>query len=195
MCPIGQTWPGPAPAHNETPGGSGLQYMRVPRERVAVLIGSKGDIKRMVRELTGGVRIKIDSETGDVDIDAGKASDPSMVLKTADFVKAVGRGFSPERARKLFEDDYYLQLFDPKQVNRLRARIIGTGGKTRRIIEDLSGCYLSIYGNTVAVIGSFEEMPVGVAAVEMVLSGSEHSSVYHFLEAKRREAKRGRWGF
>jgi len=179
-----------------------MQYVKVPKERIAVLIGKDGRIMSMVKRATGGVRMEVDSETGEVNIDGEDAQDPTMVLKAADFVKAVGRGFSPERAMKLFDDDYYFQLYDirdycgknPKQVRRLRSRIIGTDGKTRRIIEDISGCELSIYGNTVGVIGSFEAMPMATTAVDMVLSGSEHSSVYKFLEGKRRDMKRSRWG-
>ena len=178
-----------------------MQYVRVPKERIAILIGSDGEVVRQVKRMSGGVRLYVDSESGEVNIDLGKAEDPTMALKAADFVKAVGRGFSPERAMKLFNDDYYFQLLDirdycgknPKQVRRLRSRIIGTDGKTRRIIEDLSGCELSIHGNTIGIIGSIERMSIATTAVDMVLSGSVHSSVYKFLEAKRRERKRNRW--
>ncbi len=178
-----------------------MQFVRVPRERIAILIGHTGDIKRRVKRATGGVLLEIDSETGEVNLDPAKSEDPTMVLKAADFVKAVGRGFSPERAEKLFNEDYYFQLLDirdycgksPKKVRRLRSRIIGTDGKTRRIIEDMSGCELSIYGNTVGIIGSIDEMPAASTAVDMILSGSEHSTVYKFLEARRRRMKRSRW--
>ena len=108
-----------------------MQYVRVPKERIAVIIGSDGEVVRRVSSVSGGVRLDVDSESGEVNIDPGKAEDPTMALKAVDFVKAVGRGFSPDRAMKLFDDEYYFQLLDirdycgknPKQVRRLRSRI------------------------------------------------------------------------
>ena len=71
----------------------------------------------------------------------------------------------------------------------MRARIIGTDGKTRRLIEDLSGAEMVIYGNTVGLIGDIMELNAAKRAAEMVLEGSEHAAVYKFLEGKRREMK------
>jgi ribosomal RNA assembly protein len=109
-------------------------------------------------------------------------------------VKAIGRGFSPERAFRLINDDIYFTLLDirdfvgksQKHVRRVRSRIIGTKGRTRELIEELTGVSVSIYGNTVAIIGDSEELASAVSAVEMLLSGSEHSAVYAFLEKRKR---------
>ena len=118
-------------------------------------------------------------------------------------MKAIARGFSPDRAFKRFSDDYYFQLFDMADyvgkdridIQRLASRVIGSEGKTRRIIEDLTGCLLSVYGHTVAIIGDAESLETAKTAVDMLLSGAEHAGVYRFLENKRREFKRSRAGF
>ena len=57
------------------------------------------------------------------------------------------------------------------------------------IIEELTNTEISIYGNTIYIIGDFEEMAAAESAVDMLLSGSEHATVYHFLEYKRRDLK------
>ena len=98
---------------------------------------------------------------------------------------------------RLVGEDMYLEVVDirdfagkdRKHVARVRARLIGTDGKTRNTIEEFSGAELSIYGNTVAIIGDILSMDAAKRAVEMLLEGSEHSAVYKFLENKRRYLK------
>jgi ribosomal RNA assembly protein len=73
-----------------------------------------------------------------------------------------------------------------KHVMRLRARVIGSKGRTRSIIEELSGAKLSVYGSTVSIIGDVEQVQIARKAVDMLLSGSEHYVVYRYLERMRR---------
>lgn len=177
-------------------------YERIPKERIAILVGKGGETKHQI-ERRGGVRIELDSETGEVTIDESKAENPVMGLKVKDLVKAIGRGFSPEHALMLLKEDFYFHLFDindyvgknVKHVIRMRARVIGTHGKTRAIIEEMTGAYLSIYGDTVAIIGDLEGLETAKVAVDMLLSGSEHSTVYRYMEDERRRLKTARMGF
>jgi len=100
-------------------------------------------------------------------------------------------------------EDEYLEIMDiddyvgkgHDQLQRMRARVIGTGGKTRRIIEDMCGVDLSVYGDTVAIIGNSIQLPIGRTAVDMMLSGSEHATVYRYLERKRATLKIMEMGF
>lgn len=178
-----------------------MRSIRIPGDRVGTLIGSKGETKRMLIR-TAGVKIEIDGE-GEVIIYDDNAKDPLMVLKLMDVIRAVGRGFSPERAMKLFEDDEYFEVIDLKefvgsrtnQLSRIRGRIIGQNGKTRTLIEDLAGVSMSIYGNTVALIGSSVGLPVAKHAIEMLLNGSEHSTVYRYLENQRPRLRIAEMGF
>ncbi len=75
-------------------------------------------------------------------------------------------------------------------IKRLSGRIIGREGKTRRLIEELTDTYVSVYGHTVSIIGTIEEAEIARQAVEMFIRGRLHSSVYRFLHAKRREIKK-----
>jgi ribosomal RNA assembly protein len=179
-----------------------MQLIKVPQDRVAVLIGTSGKVKEEIEERSG-INLDVDSASGDVTLDMTESSEPIMVLKVTDIVNAISVGFSPERSFRLFNEDVYFASFDirdyvGKDVNhirRIRARIIGTNGKTRRIIEDLSGADISIHKNHVGVIGDLFELEVAKVAVDMILNGSEHSSVYRFLEYKRREYKKQKMGF
>lgn len=176
-----------------------MRYVKVPAERVGVLIGPNGRTRRLIEQRVG-VRIHVDSAENEVRVDDADGGNPLGALKAEEVVRAVGRGFSPERAFRLFSDDQYLHLFDlhdyagkeRKDIRRLSSRVIGAEGKTRRILEELTGCVVSIYGHTVGIIGDAEGLETARAAVDMILSGSEHANVYRFLEGKRREMKRAR---
>ena len=110
-------------------------------------------------------------------------------------VKAIGRGFNPEKAYQLLEMDYYLEIVDirdyvgrsKKRLGIIRGRLIGREGKTRHIIEDMTGCDLAIQGHTVSIISDLDGLEAAKVAVSMVLAGSEHGSVYKYLESFRRK--------
>jgi len=171
-------------------------FLKIPRDRIGALIGPGGRVKREMEKRTG-IRVDVESETGEVTIHYDSARDPALVLKVNDLVKAVGRGFSPQRAMRLLKDDQFFAVIDIQDyvgkkvdhVRRMRARVIGTGGKTRRVIEELSEAELSVYGDTVAIIGDPVSLDIARTAVDMILNGSEHSAVYSYLEHTRRERR------
>ncbi len=72
--------------------------------------------------------------------------------------------------------------FTDKKTKVIKARLIGTKGKTRRLIENFSGCSVSVYGKTVCVIGNYEQMNIARQAIKMIIRGSKHSKVYGFLQ-------------
>lgn len=169
-------------------------YLRMPKDRIGAAIGPEGSVKREI-ESRAGVKLEFDSETGQVNIEKG--DNPIGVLAASDVLKAIARGFSPEKAFRLFEEDQYLDLIDirdyigesDRAVARIKGRIIGKGGKARQTIEQTTGTYISIYGRTVGMIGKVEQLKVVRKALEMLLGGAEHSTVYKFLEKKRKETK------
>ena len=179
-----------------------MRSIRIPQDRVGTIIGTKGETKKMLQNISG-IKIDVDTE-GEVTIyDDAETADPLMALKIIDVIKAIGRGFAPDRATRLFDDDEYLEVVDlkefvggrNKQLSRVRGRIIGKDGKTRKIIEDLTGVYVTIYGNTVALIGNSVSLPVAKHAVELLLNGSEHATVYHYLESQRPRLRIAEMGF
>ncbi|MEM2913172.1 MAG: KH domain-containing protein [Candidatus Bathyarchaeia archaeon] len=176
-------------------------FVKIPKERIGVLIGVNGSVKNHIEEKLG-VKLDIDSETGDVTITLKeKAEDPTLIFRAKDTVTAIGRGFSPERAFKLLEnEDYMLEIIDLRDIfgkseaelRRVKGRIIGRDGRTREIIEEMSETIVSVYGHTVAIIGDAEQVSVAREAVNLLIGGSTHSTVYKFLQRKRQELKRRR---
>lgn len=60
---------------------------------------------------------------------------------------------------------------------------------TRKVIENMTGAYMSVYGRTVSLVGGFEEVADAKRAVDMLIHGSMHSTVYKFLENLKRQKK------
>ena len=172
-----------------------MKYFRLPKERVGVAIGPDGEVKREIERRTGA-KLTLDGETGEVIIEPG--DDPLGAICARDVLNAIARGFSSKRAFLLFDEDVYLEVIDmtdfvgrtDKALVRVKGRVIGEAGKTRRIIEETTGVYMSVYGKTVALIGVPEQLAVAREAIQMLLTGAPHSAVYGFLERKRRETKK-----
>jgi ribosomal RNA assembly protein len=174
-------------------------FVKIPRERIGALIGPEGKVKADI-ERNLKVNLKIESATGEVALTLDpNAQDPSLLFRAKEVVTAIGRGFSPERAfRLLRNEDTMLEVIDLRQlvgrspagIQRLKGRIIGKDGKTRRIIEELTEADISVYGHTVSIIGNFEQTDAAREAVLMLIKGSQHGTVYRFLQRKRQELKR-----
>jgi len=178
-----------------------MTMMRIPKDRVGALIGKGGETKRRIEELTK-TAIKVDTD-GEVRIYNRGSDDPVILMKVTDLVRAIGRGFSPEKAMRLLDDDEYFELIDIRDyvgkkgthVMRMRSRVIGTRGRTRSLIEELTGAAVSVYGSTVGIIANSVQMPVARTAVDMLLKGSEHSTVYKYMERQRPHLRVAEMGF
>ncbi|HOB17745.1 MAG TPA: KH domain-containing protein [Candidatus Methanoculleus thermohydrogenotrophicum] len=169
------------------------QEIKVSTARIGVIIGKKGATKREIEEKTG-VSLRIDSEEGTVVIEG---DDPVAVMTATSIIQAINRGFSPERAFRLLEDeDMMLDVIDltdlsgtTRHLERLRGRIIGKAGTSRAQIEDMTNTQISVHGKTVAIIGLPDQNETARKAVEMLIQGVPHENVYAFLDRKRKEAK------
>ncbi|AGB14795.1 universal archaeal KH domain protein [Halovivax ruber XH-70] len=172
-----------------------MQHVKIPQDRIGVLIGSGGETMREI-ESAAEVRLDIDSENGSVAVET--VGDPVLGLKGPDIVRAIGRGFAPEDALALLDDE--LMMFDivdidtasrnANDMKRQKGRLIGENGRTRELMEELSGASVVIYGSTLAIIGTPEQVDVVRTAAEMLLDGAPHGAVYSFLEEKHNELKR-----
>ncbi|MHC3436893.1 KH domain-containing protein [Natrialbaceae archaeon A-gly3] len=171
-----------------------MQHVKIPQDRIGVLIGEGGETMREI-EAEAEVRLDIDSENGSVAIET--VGDPVLGLKGPEIVQAIGRGFAPEDALALLEDE--MMMFDlididaaarnKNDMKRKKGRLIGEGGRTRELMEELTGASVVIYGSTLGVIGSPQQVEAVRTAAEMILDGAPHGSVYSFLEERHNEMK------
>jgi ribosomal RNA assembly protein len=174
-------------------------FVRIPKERVGVLVGPDGKVKQKIEEKLM-VELEIESEAGGVTIVLSeRTNDPSLLFRAKDVVTAIGRGFSPEHAFRLLRNE--ADIFDfidfrvvfgrsESDIKRVKGRIIGANGKTRKLIEELTDASVVVYGHTVGFIGTFEQVDAARNAVQMLIDGSQHHTVYKYLQRKRSEFKK-----
>lgn len=167
-----------------------MKEVRIPEDRVAVLIGEGGETKEDIAKMTE-CDLEIKDNLAVID------GEPLEEMDAVNVVKAVGRGFNPDKALRLIEKDVMLHLMDMNDFadtensrNRLKGRVIGRDGETRRHLEKEANVDISVYGKTVGVIGKAQNIEIVSEAIRMLLQGSSHATAYDYLEKNRSKIKR-----
>ncbi len=163
------------------------EVIRIPDDRIGVLIGPNGEVKRRIIKETK-TSVIIDSASGEVVVEG----EGEGYFKATDIVKAIGRGFSPQRAFTLLKKDFLLKIIhipdfvggNASAQKAKRGRIIGKEGLARKEIEKKTNSQISVFGKTVAIIANIQDIENAEEAVELLLKGSTHETLEHFLENK-----------
>src|SRR3989344_4504464 len=92
-----------------------IKKMKIPEARKAVLIGTEGCTKKQIQK-TLGVKLYI---SDDIEIEG----EPVDVMDAENTVKAIGRGFEPETALKLADEEYMLLVIPLPKSKREMTRI------------------------------------------------------------------------
>jgi ribosomal RNA assembly protein len=166
-----------------------MDFLNIPEDRAGVLIGKDGETKRLIEDRLG---VKLNIKGSMVEIDGNDFD----VFRSKPVIKAIARGFSPEKALTLESDENELMIIDldilfstEKKMKVQKGRIIGREGRTREHIEKSLGVYISVYGRTISIIGGTNSASIAKEALERLLSGSPHNLVYAFIERKKREMR------
>ena len=149
-----------------------------------VVVENMNKIKRAVPVIENKVKIKIGFAVGSVSVNGSELNEflVEKVLRAVDF------GFDVEDALLLVNEDFVLEFVDiksythRKNLRDVRARLIGTGGKARKTIENLTGSVIVINGNRVGVIVDSEHLDSVVQAIESLIQGAKHGNVFARLE-------------
>jgi ribosomal RNA assembly protein len=158
-------------------------YVRIPKKQINLLKKNNQKLKRYFEETTN-VKLNInDSVSFDTD-------DPILALSLQQVLKAFGRGFAMKDALDLLDDKYGLEIIDiteyvgksKSRLTTMRGRIIGTDGKTKKTIENYTDTKIAVSGKTVSIIGEWKKIKIARRAIEMLLQGAMHSTVYRWLE-------------
>ncbi len=168
------------------------ESIKIPTDRIAVLVGTKGSTKRMI-EKKSECKLTVDSKEGDVLIEG----DSLAVFTTKHVIKAIARGFNPDIALKLLKETYVLEILNIRDYagnsknkeERLRSRVIGTEGKAKQTIEYKTNSYISVYGKTVAIIADSEHIVIARFAVNKLLQGAQHGHTYRWIEDQLEKLK------
>jgi ribosomal RNA assembly protein len=131
----------------------------------------------------------VDSKSGEVVVDT---EDSLTQFILANVIAAVNMGHSPDSAMRLEDETFVLDTIDVKSYvkdhTRLKVvmgRIIGKEGSTRKLIEEITKCSVSVKDHYVSVIGPYENTILVHEALDMLIKGASHKSLYSYLERNK----------
>jgi ribosomal RNA assembly protein len=170
--------------------GVRLHQILIPTKRAELLKDKKlfAEIRKRL-----GCRIEV-REGNELVIDGDALSEYNARI----VIQAFARGFEFETACKLLGDERFFESIDMKQlfkneeqIKRVKARVIGSDGKTKTYVQNVSGADLAIYGDTVSMIGTVDEIKIARAAIDVLLEGGTHKKAYAIMEKAKRRLKEG----
>ena len=72
-----------------------------------------------------------------------------------------------------------------KNIERVKGRIIGKGGRALKTLSNLTNCYFEIKENEIGIIGEAENLENATEAIISLCKGAKHGNVYSRLERNR----------
>jgi ribosomal RNA assembly protein len=104
------------------------KLIRIPNDRIAVLIGKSGSVKSNIEQICH-VTLDIDGDSGEVLIRSNDDVEKIEPFKAMEIVIAISRGFSPENAMTLIKGENTLHVIDLREF----------AGKSSSNIERIKG--------------------------------------------------------
>jgi ribosomal RNA assembly protein len=130
------------------------------------------------------LKVKITNQGREVFVD-GKPEDEYTAEKV---ISALNFGFEFGIAILIKEEDNMFEVIAIKDhtkrrdLSRIRARIIGKQGKTKKTFTNLTKCFFEIRDNEVGIIGEPEHIENAQTAIISIIKGTKQSNVYSYLE-------------
>ena len=167
-----------------------MQQLYITKERLKSLKADPGILKKVEKACKCKIAVASD---GTIEI---SSKDAFEEFNAKNVVYAFGRGFDIEIALKLTNPEFYFRIIDlgqleskPDRIKQLKARVIGISGKAKRYIEEVSMVNISIYGDTISLIGTINEVSEAEAAISTIIDGGTHRLAYIRMEAMHRKNK------
>jgi len=157
------------------------RIVNVHRDRINIVKSILQRIRRL------GVTVTIEENSFTL---SGEAL---QVIQAESIIKSIGRGFPPQDAFDLLEDENTVAIITlPKNesvMKRLKSRIIGKEGRARKNLERLTDTKIRVFGKTVSMIGTYENVDNANEAIEKLINGANHKNVYALLEKKKSQKR------
>ena len=130
------------------------------------------------------LNVKIISGAGKISVE-GSPEDEYIAEKILD---AISFGFPLPITLLIKKEDFLFEILNikdytsRKDLETVRARIIGRNGKTLKILSQLTECFFEIKNNNVGIIGSPECIKNAQNAIISIIRGAKQANVYSYLE-------------
>lgn len=108
-----------------------------------------------------------------------------------EILEALASGFDLKTALLLEDEEFVFKKINLRtyakgsRLGVVRGRIVGAQGKSKKVIQDLTNCFISLSDNYVAIIGRAESIELASKAIESLIRGTKHANVFKFLEKSR----------
>jgi KH domain-containing protein len=155
---------------------------KIISEKIARIINAKKLLERTLN-------LKIENRGKEVYL-TGTPEDEYIGEQVID---AINLGFPISTAILIRTEDFLFETLNIKHHTKrkdfktIRARIIGTKGKTLKNMCQLTECYLEISDNVIGIIGPPECMRLTQDSIISLIKGAKQANVYAFLEKHKIE--------
>jgi len=177
---------------------SGRLPVPFDQSKIGLLIGKDGTNKARLEEAFN-VKIEVKPEEGIVYVEPREGATLYNVYVAEKALKALSIGFSIDDVLLLKDDVYDLEIIDLGEVAknredlmRIKARVIGAGGRFKKALEDMTGAKIAVGEKQIGIIGDFEQNKLIKDALTRLIAGQSHQAVMKFLERYSFELKRRR---
>jgi KH domain-containing protein len=153
-------------------------------------------IMKLKKRIEKYLDIKIKVENKKTIIIENKKKDQYMEYISSKILEAISLGFDLDIAFQLKDINFNFIKIDIKnfvresRLNDSISRVIGTKGKTKKLISELSDCDIIVHEHIVAVIGPSDNVEVANQALISLIRGSKPSKIYSFLERSREQLRK-----
>ena len=136
------------------------------------------------RKLEKILNVKITNRGKEITI-SGEPEDEYIAEKVID---AINFGFPFSSAILIKEQGFIFEILNIKKytrrkdLERIRARIIGKKGKTLSTLSQLTKCDFELKDNRVGIIGDPEYIKNAQEAITQLIKGAKQGNVYAYLE-------------
>lgn len=149
-----------------------------------MIVERVGNIIRNKEKLEQVLQVKISNRGKEVYIEG----EPLEEYEAETVLSALDFGFKMEIALLVKERELAFEKLSIKDFTKrkdlsvVRARVIGTKGKTLNTLTQLTDCFFAVRDNDLGIIGHPENMKMANEAVKSLIQGSKQSNVYAYLE-------------
>lgn len=149
-----------------------------------VQVTAMNKIRKAIPLIENKFNIKIHPQKGYVKLDGSEVNE----FVTEKMIRAIDFGFDPEDALLLRNETFVLEFVNIKEhthrnnLTDIRSRVIGTGGKAKKTIENLTGAVIAINANQVGIIADSEHIVQTIQGIVSLIQGSKHGNVFAYLE-------------
>ncbi|MBM3232043.1 hypothetical protein FJZ21_01540 [Candidatus Pacearchaeota archaeon] len=161
---------------------------------INIEISRKREILRNKEKLEQKLNCKIKITDKTITID----TEPFNEYEAQRVFDAINLGFSVEKSLLVLdEENDFIKInikdyANTKNLEVVRSRLIGTHGKTKKTVEEITKCNISIHDNLVGIIGPAEVTESALTAVTNIIKGTKQANAYKYLERINTQ-KKGKW--